>query len=184
LQLCNLIKQIYTMVYPFQRYTFHSAGSAAELRHRFFLLLEQKQEVSFGKRTTSMRKTSKTVMFSGMFEGDVFELTGHRKNGGEDLVKFSGRIATAQNHLKVEIGTGLTATALTTVVLGIVVAMVLAYGYVFIAERMSMVSYVKEEVPYLLFPLVSLYISLKRYNARATALMEQIIYWLELEEEE
>lgn len=172
------------MVYPFQRYTFYTQSSLKELSNRFFLLLEQKQEISFGTNRRWRKKTAKPVMFSGLFDGSTFELTGHNKNGGEDLVKFSGRVTSEDKHLKVEIGTSLTGTAFTSAVLGVVIALVLAFGYVFIAERVPVVSYVKEEIPYLIFPLLSVYISLKRYSARATALIEQLIYWLELEESE
>lgn len=172
------------MVYPFQRYIFQAHNSPKELSNRFFLLLQQKQEISFGKSRRWTKKAANPVMFSGFFDGSSFELTSHRKSGGEDLVKFSGQVTPEQRFLKVEVHTGLTSNALTTVLLGVVIALVLAYGYIFFAERMSMISYLKEEILYLIFPVLSLYISLKRYSTKATALMEQLIYWLEMEESE
>ncbi len=171
------------MILPFQRFLFITAPSVKDFKRRFLLLLEQKGELSGKRRTLKKNGGARAPLYSGTLEGDRFILYAHKYNGEEDLVKITGTIRTSGKYLKVELRLMLTGSWLVALAAGIVIALVAAYVYTFIGEKVFYHLLANPFMPYVILTVTAIYINLRRYSSKAVSMLEQLVYWLELEEE-
>lgn len=169
------------MLLPFQRYVFVTSPSIKELQRKFLILLEQKY--SSGSRAPKIRKsdTPRTPLFTGAIEGDRFYLILHKYNGDEDIVKVSGVMSNQGDHLQLDLRLLISGSWMVTFAGSIVLALVAAYMYGFIGENLFDVVLSTPVMPYLILVVTAIYINLKRFSNKAFSMLEQIVYWLELE---
>jgi hypothetical protein len=171
------------MLIPFQTYRFIAKPPVKELHRKFLLLLEQKNGGSGKRKMLNQGKSSGTPLFTGAMEGEQFTLCTHKANGEEDVVKIAGKIGLEDHKLTLEIRLLYTNTWLATMAGSIVIAMAAAYLYTLIGEKILDIKLTIAAMPYLILTLGAVYVNLKRFSNKATLLFEQLMYWLELEEE-
>lgn len=123
-------------------------------------------------------------MFTGTFEEEKIILNTHKYNGDEDIVKISGQLKAKGQYQCMEIQLLITTSYLVTFAASIIIALVAAYMYTYIGEKIFHRIFSNEMMPYLILVISAIYINLRRYSNKATALLGHLVYWLELEEEE
>lgn len=170
------------MLLPFQRFVFAASPSLKELHRKFHLLMEQKiGNLKRDRKTIKHKESGMTPLYTGAIEGDRFTINSHKHNGDEDIVKITGLISDRGSHLEVELRLHFTSSWLAIIAGSIVIALVAAYMYIFIGEKLFDLLIASPAIPYLLLVTLSVYINLRRYSNKAQSMIEHIIDWLELE---
>lgn len=171
------------MLLPFQKFVFAATPSMKELHRKFHLLMEQKSGNLKRDRKTIKRKASGiSPLYTGAIEGNRFTINSHKYNGDEDIVRITGLIIDRGSQLELELRLLFTSSWLANIAGSIVIALVAAYMYLFIGERLFELLIASPAIPYLLLVTLSVYINLRRYNNKAHSMIEDIIEWLELED--
>lgn len=146
-------------------------------------MLEQRKEYFRSRIRSSRQQSELNPLFGGSTEGDEFSVVAYQSNGAEHLVKIHGTITPGKHATRVEVRMGFTGTWLMSLVAGAVIAFAVAYLYTFLGYRIFRMPVDNNILPYLLLEILSVYVNVRRYNTKAVALVEQLIYWLELEED-
>jgi hypothetical protein len=171
------------MLMPFQRFTFVTSPSVKELHRKFFLLLEQRNDFATGRKTIKKSPLSRAPLYTGTLEGDRFILQSHKSNGEEDIVRIAGSLHHQEDHMEVELRLHFSGSWIAIFAGTVVIAFVAAYMYSYVGEKVFEIATSNASMPYLILTLAAFYINLKRYSNRAYNMLQQLAYWLELEEE-
>ncbi|MFO7722862.1 MAG: hypothetical protein R6V49_06525 [Bacteroidales bacterium] len=171
------------MLLPFQRFIFVTSPSVKELHRKFFLLLEQKSDFPVGRKSMKKSQGSSVPLFTGTLEGDKLSIQSHKLNGEEDIVKIAGSLKHEDNRLEVELRLLFTGSWIATFAGTVVIALVAAYLYGFIGEKLYDRVLANPSLPYLILAATAFYFNLKRYSNKAYNMIQQLAYWLELEED-
>jgi hypothetical protein len=170
------------MLLPFQRFMFVTSPSVKDLHRKFSLLLEQKIDLSGGRRTLRKTQIARAPLFTGTMEGDRFFVQLHKVNGEEDVVRVAGSLSHKDNSLVVELKLLFSGSWIVSFANTVVIALAAAFMYSYIGEKVFHRVLAIPSMPYLILTLTAIYINLRRYSNKAVQMLQQLVYWLELED--
>lgn len=141
------------------------------------------RNIDLKKKRRSKRQdpVSDVTKFTGSIKGDSFFINQIKPNGEEDVARIVGLIKPQESYLSIEVGLRLTGSWLVSIAGSIVIAIIAAYMYTFIGWRLFDHTITNAAMPYLLLIVTAIYINLRYYSNKATGLIEEMVFWLELE---
>ncbi len=173
------------MLLPWQRYEFTTKAPLRELQRKTRLLSLQTHPLSERRRWFGRRKPQgSSPLCVCEWEGDKLRITGMKSGGDEDMVRLDGLVTDDDVERKVVFQLKLTSNGLASAALSLVLGPVVGFLYLTIGERIMSEAISNECLVWLLVISMAVYFSLKQYSSRAEMLLEQVIYWLELQEED
>jgi len=179
----HFCKKKQSMLLPYQRYYFLSGDTIRELHRKFQLMMDQRTAIS--RRVGLFKKgdVPNGIRYSGTMEGNRFQITPLKHNGDEDIATIHGEIDVKDHQLRIAVQTRFTGSYLMQTVGSIVVVMVAVYMYAYIGVNLFKAQLPEGFMMYLIALLLTVWINMRRYSQKVTALLEELMEWLELSEE-
>lgn len=171
------------MLLPFQRYRFVSQDSFDEFRRKFQLMMDHR--ITTPRRFGWMKRGDAPFgkRYTGVIDENSFQIVLHKPNGDEDLVSVRGTAETKGNMVHLTVQTRITGTYLMQTVGSLVVVLVGVFMYAYMGKNVFKASIPEGFSIYLIALLLTTWVNMRRYSQKATTLLEELMEWLELNEE-
>jgi hypothetical protein len=171
------------MLLPYQRFLLHTLLTPKELKRQVALM--SSQLYSTGSTASLFRKKREAGSPACLctLEGQDLTVTGLKPGGEEDIVKISGQLGEGQGRLIIKVQLLPTTAGFVSLARGVVLALVAGYLYLTLGSRLLGFASSNDVVIWLMLIAFAVWFQLRQFSLRAGILMELMIHWLELEEE-
>jgi magnesium-transporting ATPase (P-type) len=172
------------MLLPLQQYQFTAPGHLKDLHRKMELMAAQFHPERRQKTLFNKSKKTGVPLYVCTWNELNFTITALKPDGDAGVVQLSGTITPGDHASQVNTQIRHTSAWLANMALSVVMA--LAVGYTWIALSESLFSLVVTNISmiYVALLLVAVYMNIRHFHHKATQLMEDLVYWLELSETE